>query len=62
MLGGLLSRSEEVYEDRLGRLRKSWNKGLVGYVEREWLVPYKENIVRAWTEDRLHFYTRTSNR
>ena len=57
-----LSRSEKEYEVRLANLRESWGKGIVGYVEREWLVPYKENIVRAWTEDRLHFYTRTSNR
>ncbi len=57
-----LCRTEASYEERLARLRKSWRSGLVGYVEKEWLTPYKESIVRVWTENRLHFYTRTSNR
>ena len=56
------STTEESYEERLKALRTSWKSGLVGYVEREWLTPYKENIVRAWTDSTLHFFTRTSNR
>ena len=56
------SRSEKTYEKRLEEIRGSWKKGLVGYLEREWLTPYKKNIVKAWTERHLHFFTITSNR
>lgn len=41
------SRSEKVYEERLTRIRSSWKSGLVGYLEKEWLTPYKKNIVKA---------------
>lgn len=56
------STTEESYERRLELLRKSWRSGLVGYVENQWLTPYKQSIVRAWTDHHLHFFTRTSNR
>lgn len=57
-----LSRTEEQYEERLLGLRTSWRSGVVGYIEKVWLIPYKTNIVCAWTEHNLHFFTRTSNR
>ena len=56
------SRSEKTYEKRLEQIRLSWKKGLVGYLEREWLTPYNKNIVKVWTERHLHFFTITSNR
>lgn len=60
--GVFLSTTEETYEERLATLRRRWGSGLVGYVEKQWLNPYKENIVSAWTDHKLHFFTRTSNR
>jgi len=60
--GLFCSTTEEKYEERLSKLRSSWKSGLVGYVEREWLIPHKKSIVRAWTDHHRHFFTRTSNR
>jgi len=56
------STTEQSYQRRLEKLRSSWKSGLVGYVESTWLNPYKESIVRVWTDRHLHFMTRTSNR
>lgn len=60
--GLFCSATEETYELRLEQLKRSWKSGLVGYVERTWLNPHKTSIVRAWTDHKLHFLTRTSNR
>jgi len=59
--GVFLSTTEETYEERLATLRRRWGSGLVEYVEKQWLNPYKKNIVCAWTDHHLHFFTRTSN-
>ena len=60
--GLFCSVTEESYNERLEKLKSSKKKGLVRYVVKVWLNPYKENIVRAWTDHHLHFVTRTSNR
>ena len=63
--GLFMSNTEESYERRLKQLKDNWDKGgdgLVSYMENTWLNPYKKNIVRAWTDHHLHFFTRTTNR
>ena len=60
--GIFCSSTEEIYEERLRKLRDSWKKGIVGYVEKYWFTPYKKFIVRAWTDYTLHFHTRTTNK
>ena len=60
--GLFMSTTEESYEAKRRQILKNWHSGLVGYVDDTWLKPYKRNIVRAWTDNRLHFFTRTTNR
>ena len=59
--GLFMSLSEEIYVQhrRIGFAR--W-PALMSYVDKVWLQPYKENIVKAWTDKVLHLRTRTTNR
>ena len=62
MLGSISINNRGSYEERLATLRRKWGSGLTGYVEKQWLNPYKENIVSAWMDHHLHFFTRKSKR
>ena len=52
------------YNERLRDLvdKWSWLPGLLEYVYKEWLNPYKERFVSAWTDRVFHLGTRTTNR
>lgn len=58
------SMSELEYNQRLVELKTVWSKyiGFLNYLELNWLGPYKTRFLRAWTVDRLHFDTETTNR
>lgn len=60
--GLFMSTIEASYEAKLHEILHNWHGGLVGYVENTWLMMYKKNIVRSWTNIRIHFYTRTINK
>lgn len=57
------SRSPGSYQRRLLEMRDYWQSSprLMTYLETTWLDPYKEAIVRAWTDLHHHFGTRTTN-
>ena len=52
------------YNERLRDLvdKWSWLPGLLEYVYKEWLNPYKERFVSAWTNRVFHLGTITTNR
>ena len=60
------SHTPSEYEERLDYFRRKWNStqggGLVQYVESTWFTPHKEKLVCAWSDDILHFATRSSNK
>ena len=56
-----MTETEEAYETRRRGMHASWGV-LMGYVQTVWLTPYRENIVRAWTDMCFHIGTRTTNR
>ena len=59
------SRSVASYDRRRRGMHARWHErvpDLMRYLENTWLVPYSQNIVRAWTDTTLHFGTRTTNR
>ena len=60
--GLFMATTEEGYEAKRRQILRNWHSGLFKYVDQTWLTPYKRNIVRAWTDHRLHFFTRTTNR
>jgi transposase-like protein len=61
-IGVFYSRSEATFHLRLQGVRVSWKDGLYNYLCDTWLNPYKECIVRAWTDSRLHLFTTSTNR
>jgi transposase-like protein len=56
-----MSPTEELYEARRGGMHAGWGV-LMRYVQSVWLTPYRDNIVRAWTDRCFHIGTRTTNR
>jgi transposase-like protein len=56
-----MTETEEAYERRRRAMHASWGV-LMAYVQQVWLTPYRENIVRAWTDRCFHIGTRTTNR
>ncbi|XP_058181225.1 PKS-NRPS hybrid synthetase cheA-like [Rhododendron vialii] len=60
----VLSSSVTQYEERLCVLKRNFEMvpAALEYVEKNWLVPYKERFVGAWTDKVMHFGNLTSNR
>ncbi|XP_058216766.1 uncharacterized protein LOC131327637 [Rhododendron vialii] len=60
----VLSASVAKYEKHLCVLKRDFEMvpAALEYVEKNWLVPYKERFVRAWTNKVMHFGNLTSNR
>ncbi|XP_058216724.1 PKS-NRPS hybrid synthetase cheA-like [Rhododendron vialii] len=60
----VLSSSVAQYEERLCVLKRNFEMvpAALEYVEKNWLVPYKERFVGAWTNKVMHFGNLTSNR
>ncbi|KAF7121036.1 hypothetical protein RHSIM_Rhsim13G0127400 [Rhododendron simsii] len=63
---GLVVPSSSVaqYEERLCVLKRNFEMvpAALEYVEKNWLVPYKEKFVGFWTDKIMHFENLTSNR
>ncbi|XP_058181178.1 PKS-NRPS hybrid synthetase cheA-like [Rhododendron vialii] len=60
----VLSASVTQYEERLRALKRDFQMfpAALDYVEKNWLIPYKERFVGAWTDKVMHFGNLTSNR
>ena len=60
----LASDSVATYEDRLRDLRHQFSEYplLLKYLDDTWLLPWKQSIVRAWTDCQLHFGHRATSR
>ncbi|KAG5517280.1 hypothetical protein RHGRI_037885 [Rhododendron griersonianum] len=60
----VLSASVTQYEERLRVLKRDFQMfpTALDYVEKNWLIPYKERFVGAWTDKVMHFGNLTSNR
>ncbi|KAI8573105.1 hypothetical protein RHMOL_Rhmol01G0252400 [Rhododendron molle] len=60
----VFSASVEQYEERLRALKHDFKMipAALEYLERNWLEPYKERFVGAWTDNIMHFGNLTSNR
>ncbi|KAG5521641.1 hypothetical protein RHGRI_034013 [Rhododendron griersonianum] len=60
----VLSASVTQYEERLRALKRDFQMfpTSLDYVEKNWLIPYKERFVGAWTDKVMHFGNLTSNR
>ncbi|XP_058202983.1 PKS-NRPS hybrid synthetase cheA-like [Rhododendron vialii] len=60
----VLSSSVAQYEECLCVLKRNFEMvpAALEYVEKNWLVPYKERFVGAWTDKVMHFGNLTSNR
>ena len=50
------------YEARLQIVKESVAPILLKYLLNTWLTPWRDRIVRAFTDHRLHLFTRTTNR
>ncbi|XP_058198378.1 PKS-NRPS hybrid synthetase cheA-like [Rhododendron vialii] len=60
----VLSSSVAQYEERLCVLKRNFEMvpAALEYVEKNWMVPYKERFAGAWTDKIMHFGNLTSNR
>ncbi|KAG5564780.1 hypothetical protein RHGRI_000851 [Rhododendron griersonianum] len=60
----VLSTSAEQYEERLRALKRDFKMvpAALEYLEKNWLEPYKERFVGAWTDNIMHFGNLTINR
>ena len=50
------------YEMCLQTVREKVAPILFTYLQNTWLIPWRDRIVRAFTDHRLHLFTRTTNR
>ena len=50
------------YRDRLDIIKKKCKPALYNYLQKVWLRPYHDRIVRVFNDHRLTLFTRTTNR
>lgn len=59
------SPTEEVFKERHSKFEKKYiedHLNDLGYLRSTWLIPYKEKIIKAWTNQHMHFGNAATSR
>ena len=56
--------TEELYEQAVAEMAEAWHRhpGCMAYIRNQWLDPFRDRFVQAWTKNILHYGCNTTNR